>query len=214
MASLRDCALAVASALEAAREELCRLDSPAGDGDHGVTMALAARAVRKAIAETPEVGGAALLVRVATATASVGGASGPLYASALLAAAATLRVADSEPVTVALIVRCAEAAESAIANLGQARPGDKTILDALDPAVRSLRETSLTDVADALAEAGAAARKGAASTAQMTATVGRARALGERSRGFVDPGATSLAIIVEAAASACRGRPPRSAARP
>jgi len=206
--------LAVADALEAAREELCRLDSPAGDGDHGVTMALAARAARKALEEAPEAGGADLLARVATAVASVGGASGPLYASALLAAAATLRVADSGPVTVALIARCAEAAESAIANLGQARPGDKTILDALDPAVRSLRETSLTDLADALAEAGAAAREGAASTAQMTAAVGRARALGERSRGFADPGATSLAIIVEAAASACRARPPRSAARP
>ncbi len=214
MASLRECVLAVADALEAAREELCRLDSPAGDGDHGVTMVLAARAVRKALEEAPEAGGADLLVRVATAVASVGGASGPLYASALLAAAATLRVADSGPVTVALIARCAEAAESAIANLGQARPGDKTILDALDPAVRSLRETSLTDLADALAEAGAAAREGAASTAQMTAAVGRARALGERSRGFADPGATSLAIIVEAAASACRARPPRSAARP
>ncbi len=214
MASLRECVLAVADALEAAREELCRLDSPAGDGDHGVTMALAARAARKALEEAPEAGGADLLARVATAVASVGGASGPLYASALLAAAATLRVADSGPVTVALIARCAEAAESAIANLGQARPGDKTILDALEPAVRSLRETSLTDLADALAEAGAAAREGAASTAQMTAAVGRARALGERSRGFADPGATSLAIIVEAAASACRARPPRSAARP
>ena len=213
MASLRECVLAVADALEAAREELCRLDSPAGDGDHGVTMALAARAARKALEEAPEAGGADLLARVATAVASVGGASGPLYASALLAAAATLRVADSGPVTVALIARCAEAAESAIANLGQARPGDKTILDALEPAVRSLRETSLTDLADALAEAGAAAREGAASTAQMTAAVGRARALGERSRGFADPGATSLAIIVEAAASACRARPPRSAAR-
>ncbi len=214
MASLRECVLAVADALEAAREELCRLDSPAGDGDHGVTMALAARAARKALEEAPEAGGADLLARVATAVASVGGASGPLYASALLAAAATLRVADSGPVTVALIARCAEAAESAIANLGQARPGDKTILDALEPAVRSRRETSLTDLADALAEAGAAAREGAASTAQMTAAVGRARALGERSRGFADPGATSLAIIVEAAASACRARPPRSAARP
>jgi dihydroxyacetone kinase len=155
-----------------------------------------------------------LLTRLALAAGSVGGASGPLYASALLTAAATLREAGSEAVTVPLIARCAEAAEAAVAKLGQARPGDKTILDALDPAVRSLRETSVTDVAVALDEAAAAARGGADSTAQMTAAVGRARALGERSRGFADPGATSLAIIVEAAASACRARPPRSAARP
>jgi phosphoenolpyruvate---glycerone phosphotransferase subunit DhaL len=209
LAGLRECALAAADALESARDELCRLDSPAGDGDHGVTMALAARAVRKSLDDAPDASGADFLTRVAIAAGSVGGASGPLYASALLAAGRTLREADPSLAGVPLIARCAEAAQDAIANLGGARPGDKTILDALEPAARSLLATSHADVADALADAAAAAREGAAATAQMTAAVGRARALGERSRGFADPGATSLAIIVGAAASACRARPPR-----
>jgi dihydroxyacetone kinase len=201
---IRACALAAASALESARDDLCRLDAAAGDGDHGVTMALAARAVRKSLQDAPEASGADLVTRIALGAGSVGGASGPLYASALLGAAATLRKAAGKPVTVALIARCAEAAEVAVVNLGHAKPGDKTILDALGPAVRSLRETSKTDIADALADAADAARVGAESTAQMKAAVGRARALGERSRGFADPGATSLALILDAVASAFR----------
>ena len=178
-------------------------------------MALAAHAVRKALDAAPDASGADLLVRLAAAAGSVGGASGPLYASALLAAATIVRQAGPEAATVPLVARCAEAAQAAIVNLGHAKPGDKTILDALDPAVRSLLlETSNTEMGDALAQAATAAHAGAAATAQMTAAAGRARVLGEHSRGFADPGATSLAIIIEAAASACRARPPRSAARP
>ena len=195
------------TALEEAREELCRLDAAAGDGDHGVTMALAARNVRASLAEAGEASAPELLSRMAVAAGSVGGASGPLYASALLAAAATLRKAGGEQVTVALVTRCAESAEKAILDLGHARPGDKTIIDALDPAVEALRGTSATDLGDALSQAAAAARRGAESTAQMIARVGRARALGERSLGFADPGASSLALIFEASASAFRGRP-------
>jgi len=175
-------------------------------------MALAARAVRKSLDDAPDAGGADLLTRIAMAAASVGGASGPLYASALMAIATTVRQAGTETANVALIARCAEAAEAAIVDLGHAGPGDKTILDALDPAVRSLREAPATDLGDALTDAARAARAGAEATAKMTAAVGRARALGERSRGFADPGATSLAIILEAVASAYLGRPPRSTA--
>jgi dihydroxyacetone kinase phosphoprotein-dependent L subunit len=194
-------ALAAASVLESARDELGRLDSAAGDGDHGVSMALAARAVRKALEDAPEAHGADLIARLATAMGSVGGASGPLYAAALLAVAGTWRQADAEPVTVALLARCGEAAEAEIVNLGHARPGDKTILDALDPAVRSLCETSTTSVKEALRQAAAAARAGAGSTALLAARVGRASALGDRSRGHADPGATSLALILEAIAN-------------
>lgn len=209
MAGLRDCALAAADALESARDELGRLDSVAGDGDHGMTMAAAARAARASLDAAPGLPSAELLTRLALAAGSVGGASGPLYASALLAAAATVRQAGDEPVTVALVARCAEAAEAAIVNLGHAALGDKTLLDALGPAVRSLRESTTSDLGQALAAAAAAAREGAESTARMIAKAGRARALGERSRGFADPGATSLAAILEAAASAYRGRLPR-----
>jgi phosphoenolpyruvate---glycerone phosphotransferase subunit DhaL len=209
LSALRECALAAADALESARDELGRLDSAAGDGDHGMTMTAAARAVRSALDASPNLDGADLLTRLAAAAGSVGGASGPLYASALLAAATTVRQIGSAPPNVILVAQCAEAAEHAIRKLGGAAPGDKTMLDALDPAVRALRKTSSQEIGQALAEAAAAARRGAESTAQMVARAGRARALGERSLGSADPGATSLAVILEGAASACRGRPQR-----
>jgi dihydroxyacetone kinase-like protein len=187
--SLRASILAAADAVEAARDELCRLDAAAGDGDHGVTMALAARNVRKALADSPDAEGADLVAKVAIAMGSVGGASGPVYASAILAVASLMRSDPAAP-----LVACAEAAEKAISNLGHAKAGDKTILDALHPAVEALRKGG-----DARAAADAA-RGGAEATAEMVATVGRASRLGERSRGLADPGATSLAIIIDALA--------------
>ena len=89
--SLRARILAAADAVEASRDELCRLDAGAGDGDHGVTMALAARAVRQAVAASPDGSGPELITKIAMAMGSVGGAIGPIYASGLLAIAGTLR---------------------------------------------------------------------------------------------------------------------------
>jgi len=188
MDSLRQCILTAAEAVDGARDELGRLDAAAGDGDHGVTMSLAARAVRKAVDDAPEAAPADLLMKVAMALGSVGGASGPVYASGVIAVAGAVRAGEDSPLA------CAEAAEDAIAKLGHAKPGDKTILDALHPAVEALR------AGGDLRAAARAAREGAESTAQMVATVGRASRLGERSRGTADPGATSLAIILEALA--------------
>jgi len=190
--------------VDASRDELCRLDAGAGAGDHGVTMALAARSVRQTLAAAPDASGAELVTKLAMAMGSVGGAIGPIYASGLLAIAGALRaMPPGEPITVANVLACAEAAETAISQLGHAKPGDKTILDALDPAIVVLRQARAagTDVDEALATAAAAARDGAASTAAMIASVGRASRLGERSRGLADPGATSFALIMDAFAA-------------
>jgi phosphoenolpyruvate---glycerone phosphotransferase subunit DhaL len=207
--SLRECVLAAASAVEASRDELSRLDSAAGDGDHGVTMTLAARAVRKTLDDAPDISGELLVTRLALAMGSVGGAIGPIYATGLLAIAASIRSRSrSEPLdgspTVEQLVVCAAAAEGAIAALGGAKPGDKTILDALDPAVSSLRRAgeSGRHVAEALRDAARSAREGATASAAMVAAVGRASRLAERSRGSADPGASSLALILEAMAEA------------
>ena len=202
--SLRVCALVAAGAVEASRDELCRLDAGAGDGDHGVTMALAARAVRQALAASPDASGSDLVTKLALAMGSVGGAIGPIYASGLLAIAATMRkLPQDEPTTVADVLACAEAAEAAITGLGRAKPGDKTILDALDPAIGALRHANVSgaDLNAALAAAAGAASDGATSTAAMVATMGRASRLGERSRGLADPGASSFALILDAIAS-------------
>jgi phosphoenolpyruvate---glycerone phosphotransferase subunit DhaL len=195
--------MAAAEAVETSRDELGRLDAAAGDGDHGVTMALAARAVRQTLAASPDASAAQLVTELAMAIGSVGGAIGPIYASGLLAIAGMVRsLPANETLTVPQVLACAEAAESAISGLGQAKPGDKTILDALDPAVTALRQASAagTDLDDALDAAAAAARDGAASTAAMIASVGRASRLGERSRGLADPGASSFAMILGALA--------------
>lgn len=201
MTSLRTCILAAADAVDAAREELGALDGIAGDGDHGMTMATAARNVRSKLAAAPDMDGVALLAPVALGVGSVGGAIGPIYATAILRIAATKPTA---PVTVAQLVACAEAAEAGITALGKAKPGDKTVIDALHPVVESLKASVADgdDVATAATAAAAAARRGAQSTAAMIATIGRASRLGERSRGWADPGATSFAIIVEALAAA------------
>ncbi len=167
-------------------------------------MALAARAVRQALDAAPEATGPQLVTKLAMAMGSVGGAIGPIYASGLLAIAGTLRgLPPDEPLTVAKVLRCAEAAETAISVLGRAQPGDKTILDALNPAIGALREACASGVglSAALSAAAAAARDGAASTASMIASVGRASRLGERSRGLADPGASSFALIMGALAA-------------
>jgi dihydroxyacetone kinase-like protein len=199
--SLRSCVSAAAEAVEANRDELCRLDAGAGDGDHGLTMTLAARAVRQTLAASPDAAAPELVAKLALAMSSVGGAAGPIYAAGLLAVAETLRTSSAgQSLTVAQLVACGQAAESAISALGHAKPGDKTILDALHPAVRALEQaqSSKTDIGAALEAAAAAARAGAASSADLVATVGRASRLGERSRGLADPGASSLALIIEA----------------
>ena len=188
---LRACVVAAADAVEAARDELCRLDAAAGDGDHGLTMALAARAVRQALADPQDESDHEVLVKMALAMASVGGASGPIYTSGLLAVATKLDELPPGPMTAVKMLALGEAAENAISAIGHAKPGDKTILDALHPAVEALRR------GQDLAAAAKAARAGAEASAEMVATIGRASRLGERSRGLPDPGATSLALILE-----------------
>ncbi len=204
-ATLKSRVLAAAAAVEASRDELCRLDAAAGDGDHGVTMALAARAVRKAIEAAPGSTAPELVTALAIAMGSVGGAIGPIYASGLLGVAKVLRgLPADEPLTVKQLLDCAEAAEGAITALGHAKLGDKTILDALHPAAEALRDANAagSDLDKALAAAAAAAGHGAAGTAAMAASLGRASRLGERSRGLADPGATSFALVVDALATA------------
>jgi dihydroxyacetone kinase-like protein len=203
--TLRETILAAADAVEAAQYELGVLDSVAGDGDHGVTMAILARNVRKKLAEAPDATGADLVGLVALGSASVGGATGPLFGTGLMRIAAEMRaVGPTVEISIAYLQRCLEAAEDGIVALGNAKPGDKTIVDGIHPAVEALRraEADGSDVGDAVRAAAAAAREGADSTAGMIARIGRASRLGERSRGSADPGATSFAIITEALAAA------------
>lgn len=202
--TFRRCLAVAIAEIVAAQDELSTLDSHAGDGDHGVTMTLAARSVGQVLLdESIGPGADVLLLKLAAAMGSVGGTIGPVYAVALARMADLARdsASPSAPSTDDLL-RYARAATDAIRDLGQAEPGDKTIIDGLVPLVDALARAASHGVApqEAALTAAAAARAGAAATATMVARLGRASRLGERSRGHPDPGAVSLAIIVEALA--------------
>ena len=179
---------------------LTQLDAAIGDGDHGINMTRGFEAVGKAVAsQDPDTAPGPLLVLAGkTLVATVGGASGPLWGSALRAAGRSLGDADAfdgEGLAAAL-----DAALAAVVDLGAAQPGDKTMVDALAPAAAALRERFAAggSVADAVTAAADAAEAGARATAPMQARKGRASYLGERSIGHQDPGATSAALIMRA----------------
>jgi phosphoenolpyruvate---glycerone phosphotransferase subunit DhaL len=187
-----------AAAIEAEADHLTQLDSAIGDGDHGVNMTRGMRAVLAALADADEpAAGKRLILAGKTLVSTVGGASGPLWGSALRRAGRA--VGDGEPDGPAL-AGAREAALGAVQELGAAEPGDKTMVDALGPAVAALRERLDAGDAlpDALAAAADAADEGARATAPMQARKGRASYLGERSVGHQDPGATSTALIIRA----------------
>jgi dihydroxyacetone kinase-like protein len=190
----------VASTVEAEAAHLTQLDSAIGDGDHGVNMTRGFRAVNEALgaqdgAQPP---GKLLITAGKTLISTVGGASGPLWGTALRRAGRAL--GDAPELDAPALVTALDAALAAVVELGAAEPGDKTMVDALGPAARTLREQveAGSGLATALDAAVAAAEEGARATVPMQARKGRASYLGERSVGHQDPGATSTALILAA----------------
>jgi len=187
-----------AAAIEAEADHLTQLDSAIGDGDHGINMTRGMRAVIAALAEADEPApGKRMILAGKTLVSTVGGASGPLWGSALRRAGRSVGdgALDGPGLVAAL-----EAALGAVQELGAAEPGDKTMVDALGPAVAALRDRldAGDALGDALAAAAEAAEEGARATTPMQARKGRASYLGERSVGHQDPGATSTALIIRA----------------
>ncbi|MEE4595588.1 dihydroxyacetone kinase subunit DhaL [Streptomyces sp. DSM 41524] len=181
---------------EAAR--LTDLDSAIGDADHGTNMQRGFAAVAEALEkEPPGSPGAALILAGRQLISKVGGASGPLYGTLLRRAGKAL--GDAEQITPQQLADALRAGVDAVAQLGGAAAGDKTMLDALLPAVEALGGGT-----GSFAAAGEAAEKGALATVPMLARKGRASYLGERSVGHQDPGATSSALIIGALAEAAR----------
>jgi dihydroxyacetone kinase-like protein len=182
------------------------LDSAIGDGDHGINMMRGFDAVEVALAGEPDATpGRLLLLYGKTLVSTVGGASGPLWGSALKAAGRTL--GDRTDVTGEQLVDALAAALAAVRDLGAAAPGDKTMVDALEPAVAALRAGLAAGhpLGEALAVAEEAAGAGMRATIPLQARKGRASYLGERSIGHQDPGATSTALIVGALRRATAG---------
>ncbi|MET9963966.1 dihydroxyacetone kinase subunit DhaL [Streptomyces sp. NPDC006326] len=182
---------AAAAVVEREADRLTELDSPIGDADHGNNLMRGFAAVRAALEAEPAASpGAVLQLAGRTLISTVGGASGPLYGTLLRRAGKEL--GDAAEVSDEDVRKALYAGVGAVAQLGGAAPGDKTMLDALVPGVAALG-TSYRAAAEA-------AGNGARATVPMLARKGRASYLGERSIGHQDPGATSSALLLDALA--------------
>src|SRR3984893_14370431 len=189
----------VAASVRAEREYLVQLDAAIGDGDHGINLNRGFDAVVRALsADEDSPPGKLLILSGKTLVSSVGGASGPLWGSALRRAGRTL--GDAPTFDIAELAAALDAALAAIVDLGAAAPGDKTMVDAFSPAMVALHEAVNRGAPahEAMRSAAAAAEEGMRATIPMQARKGRASYLGERSIGHQDPGATSTAMIIRA----------------
>ncbi|GAB2970480.1 dihydroxyacetone kinase subunit DhaL [Streptomyces pseudoechinosporeus] len=180
---------ATAVSVDRETERLTALDSPIGDADHGSNLQRGFTAVTATLEkEAPDTPGAVLMLAGRQLISTVGGASGPLYGTLLRRTGKAL--GDAAEVSEEQLTEALRTGVDAVMQLGGAAPGDKTMIDALVPAVDALRES--------FAAARAAAEEGALATTPLQARKGRASYLGERSIGHQDPGATSSALLIAA----------------
>ncbi|MGW7468295.1 dihydroxyacetone kinase subunit DhaL [Streptomyces xantholiticus] len=185
---------AVTALVDREADRLTELDSAIGDADHGSNLRRGFTAVRAALEkEPPATPGAVLTLAGRQLVSTVGGASGPLYGTLLRRTGKAL--GDDAEVTPAQLAEALRAGVAAVAQLGGAKAGDKTMVDALEPAVAALGDST-----ESFAAARVAAEQGALATVPLLARKGRASYLGERSIGHQDPGATSSALLVAALA--------------
>jgi dihydroxyacetone kinase-like protein len=185
-----------AARLAASKQYLTELDSAIGDGDHGINMDRGFQAV---VAKLPEIGSdsaGGLFKGVGmTLISTVGGASGPLYGTFFLRAG--MAFGEATEVTPELLVGAIRAGLDGVVQRGKASLGDKTMVDAMTPAVEALEAGAADDLATVLSAAASAAAAGRDRITPLVARKGRASYLGERSAGHQDPGATSTTILFE-----------------
>jgi dihydroxyacetone kinase-like protein len=188
--SVRGWIRAFAAEVAEHREELVRLDTAIGDGDHGTNMNRGMTAAVEKLGDEADIG--AVLKGVAmTLISKVGGASGPLYGTLFLQMGTA--AAGKTELDLAGFAEALEAGVSGVQKRGRAEPGDKTMIDALLPAVEALKGGGSFEDAET------AAREGMEATTPLEARKGRASYLGPRSVGHQDPGATSSYLLLRAA---------------
>lgn len=181
------------------RDLLTRLDAAIGDADHGTNLDRGFTSVRQALSDTPPDTPGQLLTLVGnTLIRRVGGASGPLYGSLFRQLGKSL--GDAPEVSLDDLAAAFATALESVTRLGKAAEGDKTMVDALAPAARTLSSAAREGLKpdEALGRAAAAAAEGAKATIPLQARKGRASYLGPRSVGHEDPGAASAALILSA----------------
>ena len=189
----------VAARMQESENLLTQADKAVGDGDHGIGMARGFAAVQAKLEATPPATVAELLKSTGMALiTSVGGASGAIFGTLFRGGARNMgaeTVFDS-----GTLARMLGDGLAAVQERGKAKPGDKTMVDALAPAAVVAAEMAATPLDESLPEVVAAARSGLERTKEMIATTGKAMALGPRALGYADPGALSMVLILEAMA--------------
>jgi dihydroxyacetone kinase-like protein len=187
-----------ADKIRANRDELSKMDSAIGDGDHGTTIARAMGIAEKVMDESEKSDLKGLLKEVGWGVMGVdGGATGPLLGSFLMGLGKGL--GEQETIDCPTLAAMFEDGLAGVRRQSKAQIGDKTMMDALLPAVHAMRQAADKgkSIKEALKKAAEAAENGATSTKEFRARFGRAKNLGDRTIGFQDPGATSIALIFQ-----------------
>jgi dihydroxyacetone kinase len=200
-AKLRRAIKAACQALIEAEPKLTEMDRITGDADLGVSMKRAATAIEQNLEAYPlEDVSATVKALGQTLRQELGGSSGPLYGVLFLRCGSVLE--QKGATSLAQWTEAVAAGSRAISELGGAKPGDRTMLDALDPFVRSLNSSGANASRDILLSAVEAAEKGAEASATMRPHLGRSSYLGDRAIGHPDPGAMAVAIWLRAVCEA------------
>ena len=193
--------LALVQVIEENKAYLSEIDGKIGDGDHGINMAKGFGLVKTRMGEREVSVSEGLTLIGQTLLTEIGGSMGPLYGTFFLQMG--LRAKDKAQIDEKTFGEMLCAARTGLEELGGATVGDKTIMDVLAPAVAAYQSAAVKGASfrDALTQMANAAEGGKESTRDLVARIGRASRLGERSRGVLDAGATSGAMILQAMAS-------------
>ena len=189
--------LAICDNVEKEKDYLSELDRATGDGDHGVTMSIGWSAVKEKISTLDEnLPFDKICMQIASSFLSaVGASAGPLYATALMRGGSKLK--DLTVINSSQLSEFFDAAANGIQERGKANLGDKTMLDVWLPTAKKIKEisSSTDDIIEILRQGSSTANETMLSTKDMLSKKGRSSKLGERSRGHIDPGAASSALI-------------------
>jgi len=192
----RQLVLALVDVIEENKAYLSEVDGAIGDGDHGVNMAKGFQLIKKRLGEDQVNVSEGFALIGKTLLTDIGGSMGPLYGTFFIQMSIAVR--DKDPLDPKVFGEMLAAGIEGVADIGEAQVGDKTLMDALVPSLEAYR-TALAggaSFASALGEMALGADRGRDSTKDLVAKLGRAARLGERSRGILDAGATSCALIL------------------
>jgi dihydroxyacetone kinase-like protein len=178
------------------KDRLTQADKAIGDGDHGIGMARGFESVLEKI-EGHEFADLKTLFKTVglTLLTSIGGAAGAVFGTLFRGMAESLKAENV--LTAPLLSRMLQDGLKAVKDRGGAKPGDKTMVDALEPATLAARNQESSPLDEAMAAIAEAARLGMEKTKEMVAAVGKAKTLGERALGHADPGAVSVFLILD-----------------